>query len=91
VEDDHDERDFRQPVADVDAHIELEQLRASIDGIASELQDLAQRIDEIGRALDGIGYDANARLDVIKGTASLLLVAVILGIVAVLGTLRHWF
>jgi hypothetical protein len=84
--DNFDEPDIRQPVADVDVYIELSQLSGTVKYIADELNQL----DQIGRGLGELGYSVSELRSVLQGiqfTASALL----RGLMAMVGTLRHWF
>ena len=88
--DDFEERDFRQPVADVDVLVELGQLRGAVDAIAEKLDQL----DQSTRVLEDIDLlvnEARSRLGSIQFTVTALLVVTAFGVIAILGTLRHWF
>jgi len=88
--DDFDEEEFRQPAVDVDVVIKLDELRSSIDGISEELKQLHQ----IDRGLDEIGHlvnESRSTLQSIRFRATTCLVVIVVGIVVILATLRHWF
>jgi hypothetical protein len=69
---------------------ELSQLSGTVKYIADELGQL----DQVGRAVDEIGHsvgELRSTLQGIQTTVSVLLLATVAGLVAMLGTLRHWF
>jgi hypothetical protein len=86
--DDIDEEDSGQPVVDVEANIELGQLRGSVEDIARQLGDLASALD---RSFDIMLHTVNDRLNRILTAVFAFEFVVVAGIVAIVGTLRHWF
>lgn len=86
--DDIDDEDSRQPVVDVEANIELSQLRGSVEDIARQCSDLASAVD---RSLDTKLHMVNDRLSQMLTAVFAFEFVVVAGIVAIVGTLRHWF
>lgn len=86
--DELDEEDFRQPVVDVDANVELSQLRGSVEDIARDLTELASNME---RSLDVISHTVNDRLKNILTAIFGFEFVVVAGIIVIVGTMRHWF
>lgn len=86
--DELDEEDFRQPVVDVDANVELSQLRGSVEDIARDLTELASNME---RSLDVISHTVNDGLKNILTAIFGFEFVVVAGIIVIVGTMRHWF
>jgi hypothetical protein len=88
-----EEPDYRQEVVDSDAVSELSELNSRVDGIADEVRSLDQSLDKIVSTLDEIGHFFNSRstLQALQFRLSVFLLLITVGVVVILGTLRHWF
>jgi hypothetical protein len=88
---DDDEPDYRQPVVDVDAVLELTQLKDTVEGIASNVE---QGLDQTTNTLTDFSYTLQFILNELRSIEyglGMLLIIIILGIAVIVGTLRHWF
>jgi hypothetical protein len=86
-ENDFDEPDLRQPGVDVDVAIELSQLGGTIRGIAHDMVNIEQELDRISHTLSESSYTLRR----IQSEVFMFLLLIVIGIVVILGTLRHWF
>ena len=69
---------------------ELDKLHSRVGDIADELQ----KLDQMVNVLDAIGHiqnESRSTLLAIQFRVSVFFLLIIAGIVAILGTLRHWF
>ena len=89
--DDLDEPDHRQPVIDVDVAIELSQLSGVVKSIAQSVDGVERGLDQISRALDELAQGMRFETRQLGVYLFFIIVSIIVGIVAILGTLRHWF
>jgi hypothetical protein len=87
-----DDEDFRQPVVDTHVALELSQLRSTTDAIHDAIErDLEQQLERISRALDEISGGIQRVHQFLQFTLWEMLLAIIIGFAAILGTLRNWF
>jgi hypothetical protein len=83
--------DEREPATLEDVVLQLDHLGSTMTGITDSVKELEQQLDQISRLLDGFSQGLSHRLSRMQFEIEFGFVAMVVGIFAILGTLRHWF